>query len=125
APLDVDDSLLSLVDMHYVRNDSVIHRGTFRVRGDVVDVFPQYEDERAIRIEWFGDEVEAICEIDPLRGRVVARPSRALIYPASHYVATQAILARAIAGIREELRERLGELRAANKLLEAQRLEQR
>src|SRR5690606_5749264 len=69
--------------------------------------------------------VEAICEIDPLRGRVVARPSRALIYPASHYVATQAILARAIAGIREELRERLAELRAANKLLEAQRLEQR
>jgi excinuclease ABC subunit B len=125
ARLDRDDFLRRLVDMLYERNDVDFHRGTFRVRGDVVEVFPQYEDERAIRIEFFGDEVESIAEIDPLRGKVVARPSRALIYPASHYVATDAILARAIAGIREELRERLGELRGANKLLEAQRLEQR
>ena len=123
--LDRDELLRRLVDMLYERNDVDFHRGTFRVRGDVVEVFPQYEDERAIRIEFFGDEVEAICEIDPLRGKVVARPSRALIYPASHYVASADILARAIAGIREELRERLAELRAANKLLEAQRLEQR
>jgi len=125
ARLDRDDFLRRLVDMLYERNDVDFHRGTFRVRGDVVEVFPQYEDERAIRIEFFGDEVESIAEIDPLRGKVVARPSRALIYPASHYVATDAILARAIAGIREELRERLGTLRGANKLLEAQRLEQR
>ncbi|HEY8493432.1 MAG TPA: excinuclease ABC subunit UvrB, partial [Myxococcota bacterium] len=123
--LDRDALLRRLVDMLYERNDVDFHRGTFRVRGDVVEVFPQYEDERAIRIEFFGDEVEAICEIDPLRGKVLARPSRALIYPASHYVASAEILARAIAGIREELRERLAELRAANKLLEAQRLEQR
>jgi len=125
ARLDRDDFLRRLVDMLYERNDVDFHRGTFRVRGDVVEVFPQYEDERAIRIEFFGDEVESLAEIDPLRGRVVARPSRALIYPASHYVATGEILARAIEGIRGELRERLGELRAANKLLEAQRLEQR
>jgi len=125
ARLDRDDLLRRLVDMLYERNDVDFHRGTFRVRGDVVEVFPQYEDERAIRIEFFGDQVESLAEIDPLRGKVVARPSRALIYPASHYVATEAILARAIEGIRGELRERLGELRASSKLLEAQRLEQR
>jgi excinuclease ABC subunit B len=125
ARLSRDALLRRLVDMLYERNDHDFHRGTFRVRGDVVEIFPQYEDERAIRIEFFGDEVESIAEIDPLRGRVLARPSRALVYPASHYVATEEILERAIPGIRGELRERLAELRAANKLLEAQRLEQR
>jgi len=120
-----DDLLRRLVDMLYTRNDHDFHRGTFRVRGDVVEVFPQYENERAIRIEFFGDEVDGIAEIDPLRGKVLARPSRTLIYPASHYVATADILRRAIDGIRGELQERLAELRAANKLLEAQRLEQR
>ena len=83
-----DDLLRRLVDMLYERNDLDFHRGTFRVRGDVVEVFPQYENERAIRIEFFGDEVDGIAEIDPLRGKVLSRPSRALIYPASHYVAT-------------------------------------
>jgi excinuclease ABC subunit B len=120
-----DDLLRRLVDMLYTRNDHDFHRGTFRVRGDVVEVFPQYESERALRIEFFGDEIEAICEIDPLRGKVLARPKRALIHPASHYVATDELLKRAVAGIRGELQERLAELRAANKLLEAQRLEQR
>ncbi|MCL4683838.1 excinuclease ABC subunit UvrB [Myxococcota bacterium] len=120
-----DDLLRRLVDMLYERNDVDFHRGTFRVRGDVVEIFPQYEDERAIRIEFFGDEVESIAEIDPLRGQVVARPSRALLYPASHYVATQEILQRAIEGIRGELQQRLAELRGQQKLLEAQRLEQR
>jgi excinuclease ABC subunit B len=120
-----DDLLRRLVDMLYNRNDHDFHRGTFRVRGDVVEVFPQYENERAIRIEFFGDEIDGIAEIDPLRGKVLARPSRALIYPASHYVATDAILRRAIDGIRGELQERLAELRGAQKLLEAQRLEQR
>jgi excinuclease ABC subunit B len=120
-----DDLLRRLVDMLYTRNDHDFHRGTFRVRGDVVEVFPQYESERALRIEFFGDEIEAICEIDPLRGKVVARPKRALIHPASHYVTTDGILKRAVAGIREELQERLAELRTAGKLLEAQRLEQR
>jgi excinuclease ABC subunit B len=120
-----DELMRRLVDMLYARNDHDFHRGTFRVRGDVVEVFPQYESERALRIEFFGDEVDAIAEIDPLRGKVVARPRRALIFPASHYVATDEVLKRAAAGIREELRERLTELRARDKLLEAQRLEQR
>jgi excinuclease ABC subunit B len=120
-----DDLLRRLVDMLYTRNDHDFHRGTFRVRGDVVEIFPQYESDRALRVEFFGDEIEAICEIDPLRGKVVARPKRALVHPASHYVATDQILKRAAGGIRDELRERLAELRAGGKLLEAQRLEQR
>ena len=125
ATLARDDLLRRLVDMLYRRNDTDFHRGTFRVRGDVVEVFPQYEDERAIRIEFFGDEVESIAEVDPLRGRVLARPHRALIYPASHYVASREILERAVVGIRGELRERLAEFGRDGKLLEAQRLEQR
>ena len=125
ATLSRDRLLRQLVDMLYERNDHDFHRGTFRVRGDVVEVFPQYEAERAIRIELFGDEVESIAEIDPLRGKVVARPKRAMIYPASHYVATAAILKKAITGIRDELRERIQSLRSQGKLLEAQRLEQR
>ncbi len=120
-----DELLRRLVDMLYERNDHDFHRGTFRVRGDVVEVFPQYETERAVRIEFFGDEVDAIAEIDPLRGKVVGRPKRAMIYPASHYVATEDTLRRAIGGIRGELQERLAELRGRGKLLEAQRLEQR
>jgi excinuclease ABC subunit B len=124
-PLVRDELLRQLVDMLYERNDFDFHRGTFRVRGDVVEIFPQYEAERAIRVEFFGDEVDALAEIDPLRGTVVGRPKRAMIYPASHYVATDQILKRAIAGIREELQERLAHFREQNKLLEAQRLEQR
>ena len=125
AALGRDELLRRLVDMLYKRNDIDFHRGTFRVRGDVVEVFPQYENERAIRIEFFGDEVESIAEIDPLRGKVIARPKRVLIYPASHYVASGETLKRAIAGIREELRERLACFRQDGRLLEAQRLEQR
>jgi excinuclease ABC subunit B len=117
--------LRRLVDMLYARNDIDFHRGTFRVRGDVVEVFPQYEADRALRVEFFGDEVESIAEIDPLRGKVVARPKRAMLYPASHYVGTEQTLARARDGIREELQQRLAELRGQSKLLEAQRLEQR
>jgi excinuclease ABC subunit B len=120
-----DTLLRRLVDMLYTRNDTDFHRGTFRVRGDVVEVFPQYEAERALRIEFFGDEVDSLAEIDPLRGVVVGRPKRAMVYPASHYVATDAILKRAIEGIREELRERIAWFRDQDKLLEAQRLEQR
>jgi excinuclease ABC subunit B len=120
-----DRFLRRLVDMLYARNDVDFHRGTFRVRGDVVEVFPQYEAERALRVEFFGDEVESIAEIDPLRGKVVSRPKRAMLYPASHYVGTEQTLTRAREGIREELQERLAELRGQNKLLEAQRLEQR
>jgi len=120
-----DEMLRSLVDMLYTRNDHDFHRGTFRVRGDVVEIFPQYEGERAIRVEFFGDEIESLAEIDPLRGRVVARPKKAMIYPASHYVATQERIARACDGIRVELQERLALFQEQGKLLEAQRLEQR
>jgi excinuclease ABC subunit B len=124
-PLVRDDLLRRLVDMLYERNDVDFHRGTFRVRGDVVEVFPQYEADRAIRIEFFGDEVEALAEIDPLRGKVVSRPKRAMIYPASHYVATRETVRKAIEGIQGELQERIQHFRAAGKLLEAQRIEQR
>jgi excinuclease ABC subunit B len=120
-----DHLLRRLVDMLYERNDHDFHRGTFRVRGDVVEVIPQYENERALRIEFFGDEVEAISEIDPLRGKVVARIKKAMIYPASHYVATDRILKTAVGGIRGELQQRIASFREQGKLLEAQRLEQR
>jgi excinuclease ABC subunit B len=120
-----DDLLRRLVDMLYERNDHDFHRGTFRVRGDVVEVIPQYENERALRIEFFGDEVEAISEIDPLRGKVVSRVKKAMIYPASHYVATDRILKTAIDGVRDELQQRIAYFREREKLLEAQRLEQR
>jgi excinuclease ABC subunit B len=120
-----EELLRRLVDMLYTRNDHDFHRGTFRVRGDVVEIFPQYESDRAIRVEFFGDEVDAIAEIDPLRGKVVARPKRAMIYPASHYVASAERLAQAVEGIRGELDERLALFKQQGKLLEAQRLETR
>ena len=125
VPLVREDLLRSLVDMLYTRNDHDFHRGTFRVRGDVVEIFPQYEHERAIRVEFFGDEVESLAEIDPLRGTVLSRPKRAMVYPASHYVATEVRLRQAVEGIQVELGERLEEFRRDGKLLEAQRLETR
>ncbi|MGH7835735.1 MAG: excinuclease ABC subunit UvrB, partial [Candidatus Binatia bacterium] len=123
--IDRDQLLRKLVDIQYQRNDYDFHRGAFRVRGDVVEVFPAYEDVSALRLQFFGDTIEAICEIDPIRGKVQRRVDRAAIYPASHYVTGQDRMKQAVLGIREELRERLVELRAENKLLEAQRLEQR
>ncbi|MBW2712346.1 MAG: excinuclease ABC subunit UvrB, partial [Deltaproteobacteria bacterium] len=120
-----DDLLRGLVDLLYERNDLDFHRGTFRVRGDVVEVFPQYEAERAFRIEFFGDEVDAISEIDPLRGVVLSRPQRVLVYPASHYVASGEIIKEAMVGIRDELQQQIAAFKAEGKLLEAQRIEQR
>jgi len=120
-----DALLRKLVDMQYQRNDYDFHRGTFRVRGDVIEIFPAYEEARALRVELFGDTVEQIAEIDPLRGTVHRRLERVAIYPASHYVAAEATLKKAVDGIRAELAERLQELREQKKLLEAQRLEQR
>jgi len=120
-----DDLLRELVDLLYERNDLDFHRGTFRVRGDVVEVFPQYEAERAFRIEFFGDEVENISEIDPLRGVVIARPQRVLVYPASHYVASSELIKNAMSGIRDELQLQIAAFKADGKLLEAQRIEQR
>ncbi|MEZ4601216.1 MAG: excinuclease ABC subunit UvrB [Syntrophotaleaceae bacterium] len=123
--LERNDLLKRLVEIQYTRNDVDFHRGSFRVRGDTVEVFPAYEEKRALRIEFFGDEIETISEIDPIRGRVVDRIERTAIFPASHYVATRPTLDRAIKEIQEELRERLVWFRERNMLLEAQRLEQR
>ncbi len=120
-----DNVLRKLVEIHYQRNDMDFHRGTFRVRGDVVEIFPAHEEERAVRIEFFGNEVERILEIDPLWGKPIAALSRLAIYPASHYVTTQPMLKQAIMNIRAELNERLKELRAQGKLLEFQRLKER
>jgi excinuclease ABC subunit B len=120
-----DAMLRKLVDMQYQRNDYDFHRGTFRVRGDVVEIFPSYEEAKAVRVELFGDTVETISEIDPLRGRVLRRLERVAIYPASHYVAGDDVMKRAVASIRAELDERVAVLRREHKLLEAQRLEQR
>ncbi len=120
------DSLLArLVAMQYKRNDHDFHRGTFRVRGDVVEIFPVYEAERALRIEFFGDTLERISEIDPLRGTTIRGLEKALVHPASHFVTTKDKLTLAIGRIRDELREQLTKLKKENKLVEAQRLEQR
>jgi excinuclease ABC subunit B len=119
------DVLKKLVEIQYKRNDVDFHRGTFRVRGDVVEIFPSYEEERAIRVEFFGDEIESISEIDPLRGIRIQKLPKITIYPGSHYVTTQENRKRAIETIRVELRERLTELNQLGKILEAQRLTQR
>jgi excinuclease ABC subunit B len=120
-----DNLLRMLVDIQYERNDMDFHRGTFRVRGDVVEVFPVYEQETALRIEFFGDEIEAIREVDPLRGKVKQSVERVMIYPGSHYVTPQEQLRKAIEAIKIELRERLHVLDQEVKFVEKQRLEQR
>ncbi|MGH7501433.1 MAG: excinuclease ABC subunit UvrB [Longimicrobiales bacterium] len=118
------DVLQALVRIQYGRNDIEFQRGTFRVRGDTVEVFPAYE-EQGIRIELFGDEIERISRFDPLTGDTIRRLERTAIYPATHFVTQRSTVERAVVRIREELDERLLELRGANRLLEAQRLEQR
>jgi excinuclease ABC subunit B len=125
ATLNRDLMLRKLVDIQYQRSDYDFHRGTFRVRGDIVEVFPAYEDRSALRIEFFDETIEAISEIDPIRGKIVRRTDKATIYPASHYVTSQDRMKQAVLGIRLELKERLKDLRDQRKLLEAQRLEQR
>ncbi|MBX3202525.1 MAG: excinuclease ABC subunit UvrB, partial [Labilithrix sp.] len=120
-----DNLLRMLVDIQYERNDVDFHRGTFRVRGDVVEVFPAYEHETAVRIEFFGDTVEAIREVDPIRGKVKGALDRYSIFPGSHYVTPQEQMRRAISEIREGLRERLDFFDKEGRFLEKQRLEQR
>jgi excinuclease ABC subunit B len=117
--------LSKLVEILYERNDIDFHRGTFRVRGDRVEIFPAYEEDRAIRIEFWGDTVEAIREIDPLRGKVLRQLKRVTVYPASHYVTPDLVRRQAMAAIETELDERVRWFRAHEKLLEAQRLEER
>ncbi len=120
-----DILLRKLVDVQYERNDVDFHRGTFRVRGDVVEIFPAYEEKKAIRVELFGDQIDAIKEIDPLRGKVLGDLRKTAIYPGSHYVTEREQRERAIASIRAELKERLHFLDENGKLVEKQRLEQR
>jgi excinuclease ABC subunit B len=116
--------LRRLIDIQYQRNDVAFTRGTFRVRGDVVELRPAYEEE-AIRVEFFGDEIEALSVTDPLTGRVIRTIDRLAVFPAKHFVTPEPLMKKAIVGIRKELAARLKELRAAGKLVEAQRLESR
>lgn len=120
-----DALLKKLIEIQYERNDMDFHRGTFRVRGDVIEIFPAYDSERALRVEFFGDEVETISEIDPLRGIVLQKLSKCSIYPASHYVSSRETLEQAVERIRVDLAERIRYFREQNMLLEEQRIEQR
>jgi excinuclease ABC subunit B len=120
-----DVLLRRLVDIQYQRNDVDFHRGTFRVRGDVVEIFPAYEEAEAIRVEFFGDEVDNIQRVDPLRGRVLGSLERYAVYPGSHYVTPKEQMGRAISAIRLELRDRLAWFDKEGRFLEKQRLEQR
>lgn len=122
---DRDEILRKLVDIQYERNDINFTRGTFRVRGDTVEIFPAAFSERALRVELFGDEIDRILEIDTLTGEILADRKHITVYPASHYVTTRENMKRAVAGIEAELEQRLNGLKAAGKLLEAQRLAQR
>ncbi|MCB5935016.1 excinuclease ABC subunit UvrB [Caldibacillus thermoamylovorans] len=120
-----NELLRKLVDIQYTRNDIDFHRGTFRVRGDVVEIFPSSRDEHCIRVEFFGDEIDRIREVDALTGEIIGEREHVAIYPASHYVTREEKMQIAIKNIEQELQERLKELRDQGKLLEAQRLEQR
>ena len=122
--IDRDELLRQFVAMQYARNDMDFHRGTFRVRGDTVEIIPMYE-ENAIRVEFFGDEIEAIYTLHPLTGEVIREEEEMYVFPASHYVAGPERMAKAITSIEDELRERLQTLESQGKLLEAQRLRMR
>jgi excinuclease ABC subunit B len=122
---DRDEVIRGLVSIHYTRNDVERKRGTFRVRGDVLEVMPASETDRIVRVEWLGDEIERITEVDAVTGEVYGRRDHVAIFPASHYITGPDKMRRALASIREELAVRLSELREQGKLLQAQRLEQR
>lgn len=123
--MDRDDILRKLVEIQYERNDIDFRRGTFRVRGDVVEIFPAYSDEKAVRIELFGDEIESIFEVDPITGDTIDKIPKIAVYPTSHYVTPRGRLEIAIDAIKEELEERIVFFRNQGKFLEGQRIEQR
>jgi excinuclease ABC subunit B len=125
ATLSRDEALKKLVDIHYERGEVDFYRGRFRVRGDVLDIYPVHEQDRAVRITFFGDDVETIQEIDPLTGKVIRSLNRITVYPASHYVTTVDVRERAVRQILEELEGRIETFRSQGKLLEAQRIEER
>lgn len=120
-----DRLLRELVEIQFERNDIDFQRGRFRVRGDVVDIFPASSDSSALRIEFFGDDVDRICEFNPLTGEIITNTDKVTIFPATHFLTNDDRMKQALKGIEKELKERLDELRAQGKLLEAQRLEQR
>lgn len=120
-----DDLLLHLVEMQYKRNDMDFYRGTFRVRGEVIEIFPAYEDELAIRVECFGEEIERVSEIDPLTGKVLRRVESATIYPSSHHVTPEGVREEATRTIEAEMKERIAYFQEHNKLIEAQRIGER
>lgn len=122
---DRDDIIKRLVEIQYERNDINFIRGTFRVRGDILEIFPASNDEKAIRIEFFGDEIDRITEIDYVTGKVVGQRNHVVIFPASHYVTTPERIERAIGTIEEELDQAIADFKSRDKLLEAQRIEQR
>ncbi|MEJ8752190.1 excinuclease ABC subunit UvrB [Lagierella sp. ICN-221743] len=122
---DRDDIMKKLINIQYVRNDISFERGTFRVRGDSLDIFPAYEEKHSIRVEFFGDEIDRITEIDALTGEVIAERNHVAIYPASHFATSQEKVKRALVTIEEELEERIKYFEDRGKLLEAQRIEQR
>lgn len=123
--IDRDDFLRNLISIQYARNDIDFHRGTFRVRGDLVEVFPAYEDSYVVRLEFFDDELEAISIVDPLRGKVLEKITTVTIYPKSHYVVSAEKMKLAITDIKDELRERIQTFEKEQKLLEKQRITQR
>jgi excinuclease ABC subunit B len=123
--IDRDEFLKSLVAIQYQRNDIDFSRGTFRVRGDTVEIFPAYEDSNVIRVEFFDDEIDGLFVVDPLRGKIINKLAKAVIYPSSHYVVGEEKMKGALGTIQEELRDRLISLKEGNKLVEFQRLEQR
>ena len=123
--MSMDALITRLVEVQYERNDYDFHRGTFRVRGDVLEIIPAYHHERALRIEFFGDDIDSMREVDPLTGDVLAEVGKTVIYPASHFVSAQDNLKRTTADIRQELLERLTAFKTSGPLVEAQRLEQR
>ena len=122
---DRDEVMAKLIEIQYDRNEMDFHRGTFRVRGDVLEVIPAYSEDTAIRIEWFGDEVERITEIDVLTGEIKDELKHIAIFPASHYVVDKENIARAVTAIEAELEERVKEFKRQDKLLEAQRIAER
>lgn len=122
---DRDEIMRKLIDIQYIRNDINFVRGTFRVRGDILEIFPASSSENTIRVEFFGDEIDRIVEVNYLTGEIIGLRNHVSIFPASHYATTEDKLKKAIKSIEEELEERLKELRDKDKLLEAQRLEQR
>ena len=123
--ISLEEVMKKLIDVQYVRNDVEFERGTFRARGDVLDIYPAGFDQKAIRLEFFGDEIDQISEFDPLTGKVISKITHAYIYPASHYATTSEKTEKAIISIEKELEERIKEFESENKLLEAQRIEQR